>query len=255
MILHLHRVTKAFGGLVAVRDVTFAVAPGQIAGLIGPNGAGKTTLFNCINGVVPITAGRVELDGRAISGLPPHAVARLGLARTHQIVRPLKELTVRENTIAGACFGRERHGLKAAARLADEALERLELSSLAAVPAGNLTIAMKKRLELARALAAQPRLLLLDEVLAGLNATEVGQMVRTIRSIRESGVTIVMIEHIMHAVMALSDRVLVIDRGTLIADGEPKAVARDPAVIAAYLGKPSEPADADQDGVSPEAPR
>ncbi len=239
MILEVDRVTKRFGGLLAVKDVSFRLGEGEILGLIGPNGSGKTTLFNCINGVFPLTSGGVVFRGEAITGLAPWRVARRGLARTHQIVRPLAELTVRENVVAGACFGRERLALSAAEVVADEVLERVGLSPHAGDLAGSLNLPQKKRLELARALAARPYVLLLDEVLAGLNPSEVDEMLGTLRSVRERGVTILLIEHIMHAVMSLSDRVLVLASGERIAEGTPDEVTRNPKVVEAYLGNPS----------------
>lgn len=238
MILEVKGVTKIFGGLTAVSDVSFNLSEGQIMGLIGPNGAGKTTLFNCINSVFPVTKGNITFRGQTINGLPTYRVARLGLARTHQIVRPLNELTVRENVMAGACFGRHNHHLADAARIADEVLAFVGLAPRAAMLASSLNVAQKKRLELARALAAQPYLLLLDEVLAGLNPTEVSSMVETIRQIRDQGITIIMIEHIMHAIMNLSDRVLVLNYGELIAEGTPQEVSQNESVIQAYLGDP-----------------
>ncbi len=238
MILEVKNVTKRFGGLTALDNVTFALPKGQILGLIGPNGAGKTTLFNCINGVFPPTVGQVTFNEQEITGLKPYRVARLGLARTHQIVRPLNELTVRENVTVGACFGRENHGLGAATRIADEVMESVGLGDRADMLAGSLNVAQKKRLELARALAARPYLLLLDEVLAGLNTTEVTEMLDTIRQIQEQGITIIMIEHIMHAVMNVSHHILVLNYGELIAEGTPEEVAETPQVIEAYLGSP-----------------
>ncbi len=238
MMLQVDKVSRTFGGLRAVKDVSFQLAEGEFLGLIGPKVAGKTTLFNCINGVYPPTTGTVIFRGQRISGLPTYKVAHLGLARTHQIVRPLNELSVRENVMVGACFGRHQHTKKQARRVADEVLETVGLAGRTEQPASSLNIAQKKRLELARALAAEPYLLLLDEVLAGLNASEVAVMIETIRQIRERGVTIIMIEHIMRAVMGLSDRILVLNYGELIAEGTPNEVAANPQVIEAYLGSP-----------------
>jgi len=239
MMLQVHDLTKRFGGLQALTDVTFDLAEGEILGLIGPNGAGKTTLFNVINGVYAPERGRVTFRGQDITGLPSYEVARLGLARTHQVVRPLTELTVRENVMVGACFGREGLGLRAAARQADEALTQVGLIDRADQPSGSLNVAQKKRLEMARALAAKPYLILLDEVLAGLNPSEIAAMMETVRAIRDQGITILMIEHVMQAIMAISDRILVLDYGILIAAGLPEEVANNPQVIEAYLGDPN----------------
>jgi branched-chain amino acid transport system ATP-binding protein len=239
MILQVQDVTKRFGGLQALTEVTFELPGGQILGLLGPNGAGKTTLFNVINGVYAPDGGRITFRGQEITGWPPYRVAHSGLARTHQVVRPLNELTVRENVMVGACFGREHHSLASAAHVAEDVLRRVGLSERARQITGSLNVAQKKRLELARALAARPYLLLLDEVLAGLNPTEIALMVETIRRIREDGVTILMIEHVMQAVMNVSDRVLVLDYGILIAEGRPQEVANNPKVVEAYLGNPA----------------
>jgi branched-chain amino acid transport system ATP-binding protein len=238
MILQVQNVTKRFGGLQALTDVTFELPEGQILGLLGPNGAGKTTLFNVINGVYAPEGGRITFRGKEITGWPPYRVAHSGLARTHQVVRPLNELTVRENAMVGACFGRERHSLASAVRVADDVLAQVGLTERAGQITGSLNVAQKKRLELARALAARPYLLLLDEVLAGLNPTEIALMVETVRRIRDDGVTILMIEHVMQAVMNVSDRVLVLDYGILIAEGRPQEVANNPKVVEAYLGDP-----------------
>ena len=238
MILQVQEVSKRFGGLQALLDVNFEIAEGQIMGLIGPNGAGKTTLFNVINGVYVPTQGQVIFRGEKITGRPSYEVARRGLARAHQVVRPLNDLTVRENVMVGACFGRERHSLGSAAAIADEALTQVGLADRADQMALNLNVAQKKRLELARALAARPYLLLLDEVLAGLNPSEIAGMMATIRTIRDQGYTILMIEHVMQAIMSISDRIIVLDYGQLIAAGTPEEVASNPQVIEAYLGDP-----------------
>ena len=238
MILQVQDLTKRFGGLQALSDITFDLAEGQILGLIGPNGAGKTTLFNVINGVYAPERGRVTFRGEDITGLPSYEVAQRGLARTHQVVRPLNDLSVRENVMVGACYGREKHSLKEARRVADAALTQVGLIDRADQPAGSLNVAQKKRLEMARALAAEPYLILLDEVLAGLNPSEIASMMETVRAIRDQGITILMIEHVMQAIMAISDRILVLDYGLLIAAGAPEEVANNPQVIEAYLGDP-----------------
>ena len=238
ILLSVQGVTKRFGGLQALTNVTFDLPEGQIMGLIGPNGAGKTTLFNIINGVYEPNEGQVFFKGEDVSGAKTYQMAHLGLARTHQIVKPLNELTVRENVIVGACFGREGHGLGKAGEIADEVMAFVGLDVRSDQLAASLNVAQKKRLEMARALAARPYLLLLDEVLAGLNPSEIAEMVATVRKIRDQGITIIMIEHVMHAIMKVSDRMLVLDFGTQIAEGTPEEIQNNERVITAYLGDP-----------------
>jgi branched-chain amino acid transport system ATP-binding protein len=237
-LLSVHKVGKRFGGLQALANVSFDLFAGEILGLIGPNGAGKTTLFNVINGVYPNDGGRVVFQGRDVTSAKTYEMARKGLARTHQIVQPLNDLSVRENVMVGACFGRENLGLAAAAKVAAEVLEFVELDARTDQLAGSLNVAQKKRLEMARALAARPYLLLLDEVLAGLNPSEIDNMVQTVKKIRDRGITIIMIEHVMKAVMNVSDRIIVLDYGQKIATGTPAEISANEKVIAAYLGDP-----------------
>jgi branched-chain amino acid transport system ATP-binding protein len=236
VLLEVNNVSKRFGGLQAVDRLSLTVNEGEILGLIGPNGAGKSTVFNLINGVHPPDTGTIVFGGKDITGEPPHRVARQGLARAHQIVQPLTGLSVLENCTVGACFGRKDLPLGEAREVAREVAQMLGLGDRLDMLAGALTTAGKKRLEMARALSAQPRLLLLDEVLAGLNPTETEGMIATVRKVRDSGVAILMIEHIMRAVMSLSDRIFVLNLGTKLAEGLPREVAENPDVITAYLG-------------------
>ena len=233
-LLRVERVFKRFGGLLAVDNVSLAVEAGRITALIGPNGAGKTTLFSIISGFLPPSEGRVFHCGADITGMPPHLVARRGIVRTFQIVQPFAGLTVHENIAVGAHLSRRSRAdaLDAAAEVAST----VGLGDLLGRPAASLTVAGRKRLEVARALAAEPQLLLLDEVLAGLNPGEVATMVPIIRGLAERGITILMIEHVMQAVMSLAEHVFVLAEGHIVAEGAPQAVVGNPRVIEAYLG-------------------
>jgi len=232
-------VTKRFGGLNAVEDLDFSLESGEVVALIGPNGAGKTTLVNVITGLLPIDAGTILLKGRPVDGLRTHERNRLGIARTFQIVRPFRGLTVLDNVLTGALFGRAdaRREAGPPRDRAESVLELVGLSPKARFVAEQLTVAEKKRVELARALATRPELLLLDEVMSGLTPTEVDEMIGLLRRVNRSGVTILLIEHVMRAVMSFSDRIVVLQNGRKLAEGRPASVVADPAVIAAYLGR------------------
>ena len=234
-LLSLQGVSKRFRGLVAVDAVSFEIAAGELFAIIGPNGAGKTTLFNMIAGAIAPDEGSINFAGEPIGGLPPDAICRRGIGRTFQIVRPFPALTVEDNVIVGALLHSRDVG-KARER-ARELLRRLDLFDQRNRTAATLTLPDRKRLEVARALATEPKLLLLDEVMAGLRPTESDRMVAILRTLnRDSGLTIVLIEHVMRAVMALASNVLVLDHGIAIAQGEPEAIVRDPAVVQSYLG-------------------
>ena len=233
-LLSLRGLSIAFGGLRAVQDVGLDVMPGSLTALIGPNGAGKTTLFALMSGFLRPDAGTVRFDGRDITGQAPHLNARAGMTRTFQIVQPFASQTVRENIAVGAHL--HEPGRAAALAAAAAVAQRVGLLPQLDKPAGDLTVAGRKRLELARALATQPKLLLLDEVLAGLNPQEIGEMIPVVRGIAASGITVLMIEHVMQAVMNLAEHVWVLAQGQLIAAGTPAEVTSDPAVIEAYLG-------------------
>jgi branched-chain amino acid transport system ATP-binding protein len=233
-LLRVEKVSKRFGGLLAVNDASFDVAAGRITALIGPNGAGKTTLFSIIAGFQSPDHGRIAYDGADITGEPPHRLARRGIARTFQIVQPFAGLTVRENIAIGTHLSHRGRGAALAA--ATEIAQTVGLDAQLGAPAGTLTVAGRKRLELARALAIAPRLLLLDEVLAGLNPSEIRDMIPVIRDVAGRGITVLMTEHVMQAVMSLAEQVFVLAEGRIIAQGTPQQVAADQRVIEAYLG-------------------
>ena len=233
-LLRVERVCKRFGGLLAVHDASLTVEAGRITAVIGPNGAGKTTLFSIVSGFLRPSEGRIFYRGTDITGTPPHLLARQGIVRTFQIAQPFAGLTVRENIAVGAHLSRRSRAdaLAAAAEIANT----VGLGDLLDRPAASLTTAGGKRLEVARALAAGPKLLLLDEVLAGLNPTEVAAMLPIVRALAERGVTILMIEHVMQAVMSLAAQVFVLVEGRIVAEGTPQAVVGNPRVVEAYLG-------------------
>jgi len=235
-LLELKGLTKRFGGLVAVNDLSFDVHAGEVVGLLGPNGSGKTTAMNLVSGALPLTAGEVRFDGRTISGLASHQIARLGVARTFQLVRVLGGMHCRDNVAAGLAFRPGGLHGRAAERAAQQLLERVGLGAQAELPAAELTYIDQKRLELARALALAPRLLLLDEWLAGLNPTELQQGIALIAALRDEGMTVLMVEHVMDAVHALCSRCVVMNTGSRIADGPTREVLSDARVIEAYLG-------------------
>jgi branched-chain amino acid transport system ATP-binding protein len=235
-LLEVDRVSKGFGGVRAVHEVSFTVEPGELVGIMGPNGSGKTTLFNVIAGALAPDAGRVRLRGHDIAGLAPHRVCARGIARTFQLVRPFAGLTARQNVLVGRLFGRAGASAVGAVAEAERLLALVGLEGRAGVPAARLTLIDRKRLELARALATSPELLLLDEFMAGLNPAETATAIALVRRLLAEGMTVLMVEHIVWALMELSRRLIVLSAGEKIAEGPPAAVAADPAVVEVYLG-------------------
>jgi branched-chain amino acid transport system permease protein len=230
-------VTRYFGGVKALEDVSFSVAEGEIVGLVGPNGSGKTTLVNLLSGAMPPTRGRIEIGGRPIAGQAAHRVAHAGVARTYQIPKPFASMTVRDNVAMAVMFGRTSAALPDARAAADRHLATVRLGHLADARPDALNLHQRQLLEMARAIAAEPTVLLLDEALAGLNPAEIDDAVAVIRHIHASGISIIIVEHLLRVLNQLATRIVVLNRGTLIADGDPAAVLAEPAVIQAYLGR------------------
>jgi branched-chain amino acid transport system ATP-binding protein len=237
-ILDVRGLSKNFGGLAATSDVDFHVDQGEIVGLIGPNGAGKTTLFNLISGAITPDSGIILFKDKKVSGLKPYRICRAGIARTFQSVQIFPKMSVFNHVVIGLLFGDHRHTTSAStSEEASQILEFVGLSGMNELRAADLTLANQKRLEVARALATQPELLLLDEVMAGLNPTEVAEAMELVRKIRDKGITVIMIEHVMKAIMAICDRVIVLHHGEKLAEGKPEEITRNQSVIEVYLGE------------------
>jgi branched-chain amino acid transport system ATP-binding protein len=234
-LLQVQGVSRSFRTTLAVKDVSFEVQPGELLGLIGPNGAGKSTLFNLIAGVLPPSAGQIWFDGRQVTGWKSHDIARIGVARTFQIPKPYRQLSVVENVMLSA-FLREK-SLRGARQLAEATLNDVGLADQAGTPASSLTVGHLKRLEVARALAMRPKLVLFDEIMAGLTPTEVGAMTQFVAGLPGRGITVIWVEHVLYAIMKTATRMIVINRGEVIAEGTPAVMARHPAVVKAYLGE------------------
>ncbi|HEY2992843.1 MAG TPA: ABC transporter ATP-binding protein [Methylomirabilota bacterium] len=235
-LLEVDKVSKGFGGVRAVHEVSFTLEPGELVGIMGPNGSGKTTLFNCIAGALAPDGGRIRFHGREIGGLAPHRICARGIARTFQLVRPFAGLTARDNVLVGCLYGRHHGGRAAAVAEAERLLALVGLAGRADTPAARLTLIDRKRLELARALATGPELLLLDEFMAGLNPAETATAMALVRRLVTDGLTVLMVEHIVWALMDLARRILVLSAGEKIAEGPPAMVAADPNVVDVYLG-------------------
>jgi branched-chain amino acid transport system ATP-binding protein len=234
-LLEVRNVKRSFRTTLAVNDVSFAVQSGELLGLIGPNGAGKSTLFNLIAGVIPPSSGEIVFDGKPVTGWKSHDIARIGIARTFQIPKPYRQLSVVENVMLSA-FLREK-SLAGARKLAEATLADVGLADYCGAPASSLTVGLLKRLEVARALAMRPKLVLFDEIMAGLTPTEVGAMTRFVAELPACGITVIWVEHVLYAIMKTATRMVVVNRGKLIADGTPAAMARNPDVVKAYLGE------------------
>jgi len=236
-VLETRGLGRSFGGLRAVSDVSFSVPEGQVLGVIGPNGSGKSTFINLVTGHIKPTQGRVLIDGRDLTGARPWVIAHARVARTFQIVKPFRGMSVRENVAVGILYGPQGTNVMAhALKAADEVLEEVGIAGLGDRPPGELSVADARRLELAKALALRPRLLLLDEVMAGLRHTEIEPSLELIRSLKARGITVIVVEHVMKAILAVSDRVLVLHQGQVLTSGDPREVLADPRVIEAYLG-------------------